>query len=41
MITHTLDKVQDSLIGKVGTPERDLFEYELQMDMIGQAIKQA
>lgn len=40
MKTHTLDEVQDSLIGKVGTPERDLFEYELQMDMIGKAIKQ-
>ncbi|MBN2175882.1 MAG: helix-turn-helix transcriptional regulator [Bacteroidales bacterium] len=40
MKTHTLDEVQDSLIGKVGTPERDLFEYELQMDLIGKAIKQ-
>ena len=40
MKTHTLDEVQDSLIGKLGTPERDLFEYELQMDMIGKAIKQ-
>jgi transcriptional regulator with XRE-family HTH domain len=32
--------VQDELIGKVGTSERDLFEYELQMDLIGKAIKQ-
>lgn len=40
MKTHTLDKVQDELIGKIGTPERDLFEYELQMDLIGKAIKQ-
>lgn len=40
MKTYTLDQVQDELIGKVGTPERDLFEYELQMDLIGKAIKQ-
>ena len=40
MKIHTLDDVQDKLIGKIGTPNRDRFEYELQMDMIGQAIKQ-
>jgi DNA-binding XRE family transcriptional regulator len=40
MKTYTLDEVQDELIGKIGTPERDLFEYELQMDLIGRAIKQ-
>jgi HTH-type transcriptional regulator/antitoxin HipB len=39
MRTHTLDEVQDKLIGKIGTPNRDRFEYELQMDLIGQAIK--
>ncbi|WP_209391024.1 helix-turn-helix domain-containing protein [Chryseobacterium sp. RR2-3-20] len=40
MKTYTLDEVQDKLIGKIGTPKRDLFEYELQMDLIGKAIKQ-
>ncbi|KFC20919.1 helix-turn-helix domain-containing protein [Epilithonimonas lactis] len=40
MKTFTLDEVQDKLIGKVGTPERDVFEYELQMDLIGKAIKE-
>ena len=40
MKTYTLDEVQDKLIGKMGTPERNRFEYELQMDLIGQAIKQ-
>jgi DNA-binding XRE family transcriptional regulator len=40
MKTHTLDEVQNQLIGKIGTPERDRFEYELQMDAIGKAIKQ-
>jgi len=34
MKTYTLNEVQDNLIGKIGTPERDLFEYELQMDLI-------
>ena len=40
MKTYTLDEVQDKLIGKIGTPKRDKFEYELQMDLIGKAIKQ-
>ena len=40
MKTQTLDEVQDKLVGKIGTPERDRFEYELQMDLIGKAIKQ-
>ncbi len=40
MKTYTLDEVQNKLIGKVGTPNRDKFEYELQMDLIGKAIKQ-
>jgi DNA-binding XRE family transcriptional regulator len=40
MRTYTLDEVQDELLGKVGTPDRDKFEYELQMDLIGKAIKQ-
>jgi len=41
MKTYTLDEVQDKLIGKIGTPNRDIFEYELQLDLIGRAIKQA
>lgn len=40
MKVYTLNQVQDELIGKKGTAERDLFEYELQMDIIGKAIKQ-
>lgn len=39
MKTYTLDEVQDEIIGKTGTPDRDFFEYELQMDLIGKAIK--
>ena len=41
MKTYTLNQVQDKLIGKKGTPEREIFEYELQMDLIGKAIKQS
>lgn len=40
MKVYTLDQVQDQLIGKIGTVEREVFEYELQMDLIGKAIKQ-
>ena len=40
MKTYTLEQVTDELIGIKGTPERDMFEYELQMDLVGKAIKQ-
>jgi DNA-binding XRE family transcriptional regulator len=40
MKIYTLEEVQDKLIGKVGTPARDRFEYELQLDLIGNAIRQ-
>ncbi len=39
MKAYTLDEVQDKLIGVIGTTDRDRFEYELQMDLIGKAIK--
>lgn len=41
MKTYTFDEVKDELIGKEGTPDRDIFEYELQMDLIGKAIKES
>ncbi|WP_125719387.1 helix-turn-helix domain-containing protein [Flavobacterium ustbae] len=40
MKTYTLDQVTDEIVGKIGTPNRDQFEYDLQMDLIGNAIKQ-
>ena len=40
MKAQSIEEVQDLLIGKMGTPDRDKFEYELQMDLIGKAIKQ-
>src|ERR1035441_1853401 len=41
MKTYTFDEIQDELIGPIGTPRRDKYEYELQMDLIGTAIRQA
>ena len=40
MKTYTLDEVTDKLIGKIGTENRDKFEYDLQMDLIGDAIRE-
>lgn len=40
MKTYTFDEVKDKYIGRTGTPRRDRFEYELQMDLVGKAIKQ-
>lgn len=40
MKIYTLNEVQDKVIGIVGTPDRDRYEYELQLEMIGKAIKQ-
>lgn len=40
MKTYSLDEVQDELIGTEGTTAREKFEYELQLDMMGKAIRQ-
>lgn len=39
--TYSLEEVTDKYIGKKGTPKRDAFEYELRLDLLGEAIKQA
>ena len=39
MKTHTLEEVKDRYLGKVGTPKRDIYENELRLDFIGEAIK--
>ncbi len=41
MKTISLDTMIDKHIGKIGTPKRDAFEYELKLDLLGQAIKEA
>ena len=36
---YTQDEAKDILLGKVGTPERDNYESELNLFLIGEAIK--
>lgn len=40
MKTYSLDEVTDKFVGKKGTVNRDAFENELKIDLIGQTIKQ-
>ncbi|MBU2949654.1 helix-turn-helix domain-containing protein [Tamlana agarivorans] len=35
----TLDQMKDKDIGLVGTPERDKYEFELRMEVLGDMIK--
>ncbi|WP_250630120.1 helix-turn-helix domain-containing protein [Rhodoflexus caldus] len=37
--TYTLAEMKDKYIGKIGTQERDEYEYELRMDVLGKMIK--
>ncbi len=39
--TYTLEELTDKYIGEKGTPRREKFEYELQLDILGEALKQA
>ena len=39
--TYSLAEMTDKYIGKVGTKERDEYEYELRMDVLGKMIKTA
>lgn len=41
MKSYTLAEMKDKYIGKAGTPERDEYEYELRMDILGRMIKTA
>ena len=41
MKTYTLAEMKDKYIGKVGTADRDEYEYELRMDVLGKMIKTA
>ena len=35
----TLDQLKDEHLGKLGTPERDSYEFELKVDILGEMIK--
>ncbi|MPR35400.1 helix-turn-helix domain-containing protein [Salmonirosea aquatica] len=39
--TYSLAEMKDKYIGKAGTSERDEYEYELRMDLLGKMIKSA
>lgn len=39
--TYSLAEMKDKYIGRVGTKERDEYEYELRMDVLGKMIKTA
>jgi len=39
--SYSLSEMKDKVIGVIGTPERDQYEYELSMDLLGQMIKSA
>ncbi|QRR02491.1 helix-turn-helix domain-containing protein [Dyadobacter sandarakinus] len=41
MKSYSLTEMKDKYIGKVGTTERDEYEYELRMDILGRMIKSA
>ncbi len=41
MKSLSLEKMKDKYIGELGTPDRDQYEYELCMDVLGRMIKQA
>ena len=41
MQTYTLDQLTDEFTGKKGTHERERFEFELKLDVLGYMIKKA
>ncbi len=41
MKTYPFEEVKDKYLGEKGTLERDAYENELRLDLIGQAIKEA
>ena len=38
---YTLEELTDTYVGKKGTPERNQFEFELKLDILGDMIKKA
>ena len=41
MKEYTLEELTDTYVGKKGTPERNQFEFELKLDILGDMIKKA
>ena len=36
---YSLDQITDEIVGEVGTEEREQFEFELKLDLLGEMIK--
>ena len=36
---YTLDQIKDEMIGKRGTPKRDEYEFELNLELLGEMIR--
>ena len=41
MKKYTLEELTDTYVGKKGTPDREQFEFELKLDILGDMIKKA
>ena len=41
MKSYSLKEAEDKLIGKKGTPDRDQYEFELKLELIGDMIQRA
>lgn len=41
MKSYSLSEMKDKYVGKIGTIDRDEYEYELRMDVLGRMIKTA
>ena len=41
MKTYSLDEVTDKYVGKLGTEQREKFEQELSLELLGHALKNA
>ncbi len=39
--TYSLNEMKDKYVGKLGTSNRNAYEYELRMDILGKMIKSA
>jgi len=37
--TYTFDQIKDEMIGKRGTPKRDDYEFELNLELLGEMIR--
>jgi len=38
--TYSLEQIKDEMIGKRGTPSRDAYEFELNLALLGEVIKE-